>query len=213
MSVKGIKISALAALILTAIFCATPAFSQDTKQDTKKEKKPQKFKGPDFSGTYVLDEGRSHDIEVNVYKLKLPPAAPNQKITNLLVIEQKEFEFKATIKRRIESFDAAGKLEKTDEVVQSESTFYGDKRGEKNKFNTDKVYGSVTTQNGREIVVSIAVDPKSRVYNLLTFTLSKDGKELTYDSSGYKLEPDYTIGQTYVSPTALRSKKFYIKAN
>jgi hypothetical protein len=127
------------------------------------------------------------------------------------VIEQEEWEFKATIKRKIETFDAAGKLEKAEEVVQSESTFYGDKRGEKNKFNTDKLYESVTTQNGREVVVSIKVDPKRRVYNLITFTLSKDGRELTYDSSGYKLEPDYTLGQTYVSPTALRSKKFYIK--
>jgi hypothetical protein len=207
------KIKSLIWLMVAMLLIAAPGFSQDTK---KAEKKPQKFKGPDFSGTYVLDEGRSHDIEVNVYKLalpKLPKPEPNQKITNLMVIDQKEFEFKATIKRRIETFDAAGKLEKTDEIVQSESTFYGDKRGEKNKFNTDKIYESVTTQNGREIVVSIKVDPKRRVYNLITFALSKDGRELTYDSSGYKLEPDYTLGQTYVSPTALRSKKFYIKLN
>jgi hypothetical protein len=195
-----------ALLVISA--CALSAFAQDAKKD----KKPKKFSGPDFSGTYVLDESRSHDIEVNVYKLKLPQAGPDQKITNLLVIEQKEFEFKVSTKRRIESFDDAGKLIKTEEMVQSESTFYGDKRGEKNKFNTDTLYGSKTEQNGREIVVSIAVDEKRRLYNLLTFSLSKDGKELSFDSSGYKLEPDYTIGQKYVSPTALRSKKFYIKA-
>lgn len=180
-------------------------------QDTKKEKKPQKFKGPDFSGTYVLDESRSHDIEVNVYKFKLPGPDPKKKITNLLVIDQKEFEFKATIKRKIETFEDAGKLLKTEDVVQSESIFYGDKRGEKNKFNTDKMYESVTTQNGREIVVSITIDAKRRVYNMLTFSLSKDGREILFTNDGYKLEPDYTIGQTYVSPTALRSKKFYIK--
>jgi hypothetical protein len=197
-------------IVLICAFCAVSIFSQDAK---KPDKKPKKFSGPDFSGTYVLDESRSHDIEVNVFKQKLPSAPPNQKVTNLLVIDQKEFEFKATIKRKIERLDGAGKVEKTEEVVQSESTFYGDKRGEKNKFNTDKLYNSVTTQNGREIVVSIAVDAKARVYNLLTFTLSKDGKEITYDSSGYKLEPDYTIGQTFVSPTALRSKKFYVRTN
>jgi hypothetical protein len=197
-----------------ALFLAAPALSQKpaTTED-KKPEKPKKFKGPDFSGIYVLDESRSHDIEVNVYKTGIPKPEPNQKITNLMIIDQKEWEVKATIKRKIETFDAAGKLINTEEVVQSESTFYGDKRGEKNKFNTDKPYESVTTQNGREIVVSIKVDPKRRVFNLITFTLSKDGRELTYDSSGYKLEPDYTLGQTYVSPTALRSKKFYIKAN
>ena len=200
-------------LALVVLFIAAPVYSQrPTPTPEKKPEKPKKFKGPDLSGTYVLDESRSHDIEVNVYKLALPKPEPNKKITNLMVIEQKEWEFKATIKRKIETFDDAGKIINTEEVVQSESTFYGDKRGEKNKFNTDKLYESVTTQNGSEIVVSVKVDPKRRVYNLITFTLSKDGRELTYDSSGYKLEPDYTLGQTYVSPTALRSKKFYIKA-
>lgn len=180
-------------------------------QETKKPEKPKKFKGPDFSGTYVLDESRSHDIEVNVYKFKLPEPDPKRKVTNLLVVDQKEFEVKITTKQRIETFDSAGKPLNTEEVVQSESTFYGDKRGESNKFNTEKIYSSITTQNGREIVVSIAVDPKRRVYNLLTFELSKDGRELTFSNDGYKVEPDYTIGQTYVSPTALRSRKVYVR--
>jgi hypothetical protein len=203
------KINALIWVLVAMVLFVVTGFAQDAKKPVK----PKKFSGTDFSGTYVLDESRSHDIEVKIFKQKLPQADPNKKITNLLVIDQKEFEFKATVKRKIETFDDAGKPLKTEEVVQSESTFYGDKRGEKNKFNTDKTYSSITVQNGREIVVSITVDAKARMYNLLTFALSKDGKELTFDSSGYKLEPDYTTGQTYVSPTALRSKKFYIKAD
>lgn len=196
-------------VLFLVLLCAGGALSQDTKT----EKKLKKFSGPNMSGTYVLDESRSHDIEVNVFKQKLPAADPNRKITNILVIEQKDAEFKTTIKRRIENFDDAGKLVKTDEVVQSESTFYLDKRGEKNKFNTDKLYDSATTQNGREILVVITVDAKRRLYNMLTYSLSKDSREILFTSDGYKLEPDYTIGQTFVSPTALRSKKFYIKTN
>lgn len=182
-------------------------------QEVKPVKKPKKFSGPNFSGTYILDESRSRDIEANVYKLKPPPADPKRKITNVLVIEQKDAEFKTTIKRRIENFDDAGQLVKTDEVVQSESTYRLDQMGEKNKFNTDRVYDSVTNQKGRDITVVITVDPKRRLYNMLTFSISKDSREITYTNDGYKLEPDYTTGSTFVSPTALRSKKVYVKTD
>lgn len=194
-------------IVLICAFSAVSIFSQDVKT----EKKPKKFSGPNFTGTYILDENRSRDIEANVYKLKPPPADPKRKITNILVIEQKDAEFKTTIKRRIENFDDAGQLVKTDEVVQSESTYYLNQMGEKNKFNTDKVYGSVTNQKGRDVTVVITVDPKRRLYNMLTFSMSKDGREILFTNDGYKLEPDYTTGSTFVSPTALRSKKVYIK--
>lgn len=198
------KVISLAVLML---FCAAGVFSQDVKP----VKKPKKFSGPNFSGTYILDESRSRDIEVNVYKLKPPPTDPKRKITNILVIEQKDAEFKTTIKRRIENFADDGKLVDTDEVIQSESTYHLDQMGEKNKFNTDKVYSSVTNQKGRDVTVVITVDPKRRLYNMLTFSMSKDNREITYTNDGYKLEPDYTTGSTFVSPTALRSKKVYVK--
>lgn len=194
-------------LLFLILVCAAGALSQDVKT----EKKPKKFSGPNFTGTYILDESRSRDIEANVYKLKPPPADPKRKITNILVIEQKDAEFKTIVKRKTENFDDAGKLVKTDELVQSESTYYLDQRGEKNKFNTDKVYGSVTNQKGRDITVVITVDPKRRLYNMLTFSMSRDGREILFTNDGYKLEPDYTTGSTFVSPTALRSKKVYIK--
>lgn len=175
-------------------------------------KKPKKFTGANFSGVWILDESRSRDIETNVFKIKPPEPDPKRKITNILLIGQREFEFRVTFKRRTENFDDLGKLVSSDEQVQSESTFYGDERGEKNKFNTEKFYQSVTQQKGKEIVVSIAVDDKRRLFNLVTFTMSKDGSELSYGNSGYKVEPDYTTGSSYVSPTELRSKKIYIKA-
>jgi hypothetical protein len=195
------------ALVLSVVLCVPAALSQEVKP----VKKPKKFSGPNFSGTYILDESRSRDIEANVYKLKPPPTDPKRKITNILVIEQEDAEFKTTIKRRIENFDDDGKLIRMDEVVQSESTYYLDQRGEKNKFNTDKFYGSVTNQKGRDVTVVITVDPKRRLYNMLTFSMSKDGREILFTNDGYKLEPDYTTGSTFVSPTALRSKKVYVK--
>lgn len=195
-------------IVLICAFSAFSIFAQDAK---KPDKKPKKFSGPNFSGTWVLDESRSYAIEVNVFKQKLPTPDPKRKITNILVIEQKDAEFKATIKRRTESFDDTGKPVNTDELVQSESVYYMDQRGETNKFQTDQTYSSVSTQNGREILVSITVDPKKRLYNIVTFSMSKDGKELVYKNSGYKLEQDYTRAGTYSSPTSLRSPKYYVK--
>jgi hypothetical protein len=194
-------------LLLLVLFSAIAAFSQDAKKD----KKPKKVSGPNFSGTWVLDEARSHDIEVKVFKQKLPAPDPKRKVTNLLVVAHRDTELKLTAKQRIETFDDAGKPEKTEEIVQSELTFYTDKRGEKNKFPGDKTYGSVTTQNGREILVSIIVDEKKRLYNLLVFTLSKDGKELTHNDTGYKVTWDYSTRNDYISPTSMRSKKVYVK--
>jgi hypothetical protein len=191
--------------ILICAFSAVSIFSQDVKP----VKKPKKFSGPNFSGTWVLDEARSRDIEANVYKLKPPSVDPKVKITNILVIEQKDAEFKTTVKRRTENFDDSGKLVKTGEIVQSENTYFLDQRGEKNKFQ-DQPYPSVTSQNGRDVMVVITVSAK-RAYNTLTFSMSKDGREVVFSNDGYKIEPDYTTGSTFVSPTALRSKKVYIK--
>lgn len=188
-------------------FGAVSIFSQDIKP----VKKPKKFSGPNFSGTWVLDEARSRDIEANVFKLKPPPVDPKVKITNILVIEQKDAEFKTMVKRRTENFDDAGKPVNTAEIVQSESAYFLDQRGEKNKFGTDKLYDSVTGQKDRDITVVITADAKFRRYNTLTFSMSKDGRELVFSNDGYKLEPDYTTGSTFASPTALRSKKVYIK--
>lgn len=189
-------------------FCVSPAFSQEVKP----VKKPKKFSGPNFSGTWVLDEARSRDIEANVLKLKPPAVDPKRKVTNILVIEQKDAEFKTIVKRRTENFDDAGKLVNTDEVVQSESTYHLDQMGEKNKFGTDKLYESVTGQKGQDITVVITVEARRR-YNTLTFSMSKNGRELVFSNDGYKLEPDYTTGSTFVSPTALRSRKVYIKVD
>lgn len=193
-------------IILICAFGAVSVFSQEVKP----VKKPKKFSGPNFSGTWVLDEARSRDIEANVYKLKPPPVDPKVKITNILVIEQKDAEFKTTVKRRTENFDDAGKPVNTVETVQAESTYFLDQRGEKNKFGTDKLYDSVTGQKGQDVTVVITVENRRR-YNTLTFSMSKDGRELVFSNEGYKLEPDYTTGSTFVSPTALRSKKVYIK--
>jgi hypothetical protein len=194
-------------MVVICAFGAVSVFSQEIKP----VKKPKKFSGPNFSGTWVLDEARSRDIEANVFKLKPPPVDPKVKITNILVIEQKDAEFKTTVKRRTENFDDAGKLVNTAEAVQSESAYFLDQRGEKNKFGTDKLYDSVTGQKDRDITVVITADAKYRRYNTLTFTMSKDGRELVFSNDGYKLEPDHTTGSTFVSPTALRSKKVYIK--
>ena len=193
-------------MALVCALGALPVFSQDVKP----VKKPKKFSGPNFSGTWVLDEARSRDIEANVFKLKPPRIDPKVKITNILVIEQKDAEFKTIVKRRTENFDDAGKLVNTDEKVQSESAYFLDQRGEKNKFGTDKLYDSVTGQKGPDITVVITVEARRR-YNTLTFSISKDGRELVFSNDGYKLEPDHTTGSTFVSPTALRSKKVYIK--
>jgi hypothetical protein len=203
------KTTSLIGLILYTMLTAVVVFSQTDAQPAKKQKK---FTGSNFSGTWILDESRSRDIETKVLKLPPPASDPKRKVTNILFIEQKDFEVKVTFKRRKDIYDDSGKLVNSDEQVQAQSTFYGDKRGEKNKFNTEKLYDSETEQKGKEIVISIAVDDKRHLYNLLTFTLSKDGSELTYDNSGYKIEPDYTTGSSYVSPTELRSKKVYIKA-
>lgn len=196
-------------MVLICAFGAVSVLSQDIKP----VKKPKKFSGPNFSGTWVLDEARSRDIEANVYKLKPPPVDPKVKITNILAIEQKDAGFKTIVKRRTENFDDAGKLVNTAETVQSESAYFLDQRGEKNKFGTDKLYDSVTGQKDRDITVVITADAKYRRYNTLTFTMSKDGRELVFSNDGYKLEPDYTTGSTFVSPTALRSKKVYIKVD
>lgn len=193
-------------LILICAFSAVSVFSQEVKP----VKKPKKFSGPNFSGTWVLDESRSFDIERNVLKQRPPAVDPKVKITNILVIEQKDAEFKTSIKRRTENFDDAGKLVKTDEKAQSESTYFLDQRGEKNKFGTDKLYDSVTGQKGHDITVVITVDARRR-YNTLTFSMSKDGREVVFSNDGYKLEPDFTTGSTFVSPTDLRSKKVYKK--
>lgn len=193
-------------LLLICAFGAVSVFSQEVKT----VKKPKKFSGPNFSGTWVLDEARSRDIEANVFKLKPPPVNPKVKITNILVIEQKDAGFKTIVKRRTENFDDAGKLVNTEEKIQSESAYFLDQRGEKNKFGTDKLYDSVTGQKGQDITVVITVEARRR-YNTLTFSMSKDGRELVFSNDGYKLEPDYTTGSTFVSPTALRSKKVYIK--
>jgi hypothetical protein len=209
------RITYIFLIALIAALWAAPALAQQpTKSPTpnqKNDKKPKKFSGPNFSGTWVLDESRSRDIEANVFKLKPPPVDPKVKITNILVIEQKDAEFKTTVKRRTENFDDAGKPVNTSETIQSVSVYFLDQRGEKNKFGTDKLYDSVTGQKDRDITVVITADAKYRRYNTLTFTMSKDGRELVFSNDGYKLEPDYTTGSTFASPTALRSKKVYIK--
>ena len=198
----------LAGLLSVNAFAQQPTPSPKPK-DEKKEKKKKPL--PNFSGTYILDEARSRDIETNIFKKKAPVADPKRKVTNLLVIDHREPEINITVKQRIESFDDAGKLIKTDELIQSEKKYFTDKRGEKNNYPGDQNYGSTTNQSGRDIFIIIVADPRNRVLNNLHYSLSKDGREVTLVNIGYKVEPDYTMGTTIMAPSALRSNKIYVR--
>lgn len=201
---------ALSAFSVMTISAQKPAPTPKPKEE-KKEKKKKPL--PNFTGTYVLDEARSYDIETNVLKQKLRSADPKRKVTNLLVIDHREPEINITVKQRIEIFDDAGKLLKTDELVQSEKKYFTDKRGEKNTYPGDNTYGSTTNQSGRDIFVVIAADVRNRSFNNLNYSLSKDGSEITLVNIGYKVEPDWTTGSTVMAPSALRSNKYYVKVN
>lgn len=203
-------------ILLATLTCVLPAFAQKPLPTPKpKEEKKEKKKKPlpSFTGTYVLDEASSYDIETNVLKQKLRAADPKRKVTNLLVIDHREPEINITIKQRVETFDDAGKLLKTDELIQSEKKYFTDKRGEKNTYPGDNTYASTTNQSGRDIFIVIAADVRNRSFNNLNYSLSKDGSEITLVNIGYKVEPDWTTGSTVMAPSALRSNKYYRKVN
>lgn len=170
----------------------------------------QKSGKPNFSGTWLLDRSKS---KVSPFESKpaSPAVDPKRKESDLIVIEHIDPKFTALEKQITETFDDSGALIDKNEFIVSNLTYFTDGRGEKNTFQSNQFHSSETKQSGRKITVTITVDEKKRKYSIFEFSLSKDGKELTIQNSGYEAHYDTTTRKDYFFAFPVTGKKTYRK--
>jgi len=111
----------LIGLFLLTVFCVASV----SAQKSKKEK-------PNFSGMWILDESKSKDVIKELFKSSQKTVDSSNKITNQLVIEHNDPEFKLTEIAMIETSDVSGKLTEKKEKVFPSQKFFTDKRNEEN---------------------------------------------------------------------------------
>jgi hypothetical protein len=174
----------------------------------------QKKGKPNFTGTWVFDEDKSRgpfDLTLD----KHSDLFPDQKKTDILIIEHTEQQLGITEKRLIENIDSAGISVNKEESILSRLNYFTDKRGENNVYHTDGLkQWSITNWSGNDIRVSLTQGKKKNA-TIMIFSLSNGGKELVVKNMIYeiKVERDERTGATreFSVMTAAGGKKVYNK--
>jgi len=190
----------LIGLFLLTVFCVASV----SAQKSKKEK-------PNFSGMWILDESKSKDVIMELFKSSQKTVDSSNKITNQLVIGHNDPEFKLTEIAMIETSDVSGKLTEKKEKVFPSQKFFTDKRNEENVNEKDKSYKSTTVWKRKNIV--IATNDGKKQTSITEFILSKDGKELTVITRSFLTQYDSVTSRDYFIGLPFGGKRVFKKVS